>query len=60
MMLSSPPCPDRLWGPLRHLCSGYRGLLAPGVKRSEREVDHSPPFSAEVKMRGAVHPPPNH
>jgi hypothetical protein len=26
-----------------------RGALSPGVKRSEREADHSPPSSAEVK-----------
>jgi hypothetical protein len=29
--------------------NGYRGALSLGVKRPEREVDHSPPSSAEVK-----------
>jgi hypothetical protein len=26
----------------------------PGVKQPERDVDHSPPPSTEVKMRGAI------
>ena len=37
-----------LWGPPRHLLKGYRSCLA-GVKRSGRDVDHSPPPSAGVK-----------
>jgi hypothetical protein len=32
--------PTTLWEP---------GALPPGVKRPEREADHSPPASAEVK-----------
>jgi hypothetical protein len=39
---SSPPRPERLWGP--HI------LPSLGVKRPGREVDHSPPSSAEVKQ----------
>jgi hypothetical protein len=41
----SPPLyrPDRLWGPLSLLPSGYRGVNRPG-----REVYHTPPISAEV------------
>jgi hypothetical protein len=31
------------------LSSGLTGALSPGVKRSRREADHSPPSSAEVK-----------
>jgi hypothetical protein len=39
--------PDRLWGPHSLLFNLYQGSL-PEVKRPEREVDHSPPSSAEV------------
>jgi len=35
--------------PTHFLSNGYRRLLPLEVKRPEREVDHSPPFSAEVK-----------
>jgi hypothetical protein len=28
--------------------------LSPGVKQQEREADHSPPSSAEVKKGGAI------
>jgi hypothetical protein len=31
------------------LSNGYRGLFPRGLKRLGREVDHSPPTSAEVK-----------
>jgi hypothetical protein len=37
---SSPPCPDRLWGP---------EALSLGVKWLGSEADHSPSISAEVK-----------
>jgi hypothetical protein len=43
---SSPPCPDWLLGP-PNLC--VPRALSLGVKRAEREADHSPPYSAEVK-----------
>jgi hypothetical protein len=46
---SSPPLPERLWGPLSLLSNGYQGSLSLGVKRPGREADHSPPSSAEVK-----------
>jgi hypothetical protein len=43
-------CPDRPWGPTSLLYNGYR--VFPGGKvRPGREVDHSPPSSAEVKNR---------
>jgi hypothetical protein len=48
-IFSFPNRPDRLWDPPNLLCNEYRGLLYPGVKRPGREVDHSPPTSAEVK-----------
>jgi hypothetical protein len=48
-IFSSTRHPDRLWGPPNLLSNGYRGDLSPGVKRPEREIDHSPPASAEVK-----------
>jgi hypothetical protein len=35
------------------------GALSPGVKRPGREVDHSPPTSAEVKKNGSIHPLPH-
>jgi hypothetical protein len=47
-MFTSPCRPDRLWGSPNLLKNGYRGSF-PGVKRHEREADHSPPTSAEVK-----------
>ena len=40
--------PDRLWLPSTLLFSMYR-RSSPGIKRLGREVDHSPPSSAEVK-----------
>jgi len=40
-----PPC-----GPPSLLYNGYR-ISFPGVKRSGRGVDHSPPSIAEVKVR---------
>jgi hypothetical protein len=47
---SSPPRPERLWGPPSLLSNGYwGGGFSLGVKRPGREADHSPPSSAEVK-----------
>jgi hypothetical protein len=47
---SSPPRPDRLWGPASHppiqWVPGTRSLR---IKRPGREADHSPASSAEVK-----------
>jgi len=44
-IFSSPPRPDRLWGPPRLSTGGF--YL--GTTRPEREADHSPPSSAEVR-----------
>jgi hypothetical protein len=42
------PRPDRFWRPTNQLSYGYVGGGSfPGVKRPGREVDHSPPSSAE-------------
>jgi len=42
--------PHRPWGPRSHLYNEYR-VSFPGGKRSERDVDHSPPSRVEVKER---------
>jgi hypothetical protein len=47
-IFTSPFRPDRLWGPSSLLSKGYR-VPFPEVKRPEREIDHSPPTSGEVK-----------
>jgi hypothetical protein len=45
--------PHRLWGKTKLLFNGYRGSFQ-GIKRSERNVNHSPPSSAQLRMSGAV------
>jgi hypothetical protein len=35
------------------------GAISPGVKRPRREVEHSLPFSTEVKNGGAIPPLPH-
>jgi hypothetical protein len=44
-------CLERLWG--------AAAVLSTGVKGPVREVDHSPPVSAEVKNSGAIPPLPH-
>jgi hypothetical protein len=46
---SSPPRPERLWGPPSLLSNGYQVLFSLGVKRPGREAGHSSPSSAEFK-----------
>jgi hypothetical protein len=47
--ISSPPRPDRLWGPPSLISYGYEGAFSSGTMQPEREADHLPPSSAEVK-----------
>jgi hypothetical protein len=53
--VSWSPRPDQLWGPPSLLYNGYLGVNRPG-----RKADHSPPSSAEVKMRGTITPLPQY
>jgi hypothetical protein len=59
LFLSSPPRPDRLWGPPSLLSGELTGVLSLGAKQPGREADHSSQFSAEVRMHGAIPPLPN-
>jgi hypothetical protein len=43
-------------GPTQPPFQWVPGALSPEIKRSVREPDHSPPYSAELRMRGAIHP----
>jgi hypothetical protein len=45
LVLSSPPRPERLWGPASLLSNGYRLSLSLGINRPGREA----PSTAEVK-----------
>jgi len=42
-----------LWDPSSHVFAGHRGSFV-GVKRSEREVDHSPHLVSRLRMSGAM------
>jgi hypothetical protein len=46
----STPAP----GPSQSLIQWVPGTFSAGVKRSWREADDSPPFSAEIKNGGAI------
>jgi hypothetical protein len=46
-------------GPLNHLFNGYRGSF-PGVKRPERDIDHSSPSSTEVNKWSCASNPPTY
>jgi hypothetical protein len=48
-MFSSPLRADRFWGSTQHPIPMGTGSISQGVKRPEREADHSPPASIEVK-----------
>jgi hypothetical protein len=55
----SPCRPDRLWGlPTQPPIQWVWGMLSPGVKLPERQTDHSPPTSAEVKKTRIYTPTP--
>jgi len=45
--------PHRLWGSPNLLYNGYQ--VIPGGKRPERDVDHPPPSSVEVKEREGLY-----
>jgi len=47
LFFSSPPLPDLLWGPPSLVSNGHRRFFPPGVERSFREADHSPPSYCE-------------
>jgi len=42
---------DWLWGPTKPPIKWVPGTLTPGVKRVERQADHSPPSNAKVKNK---------
>ena len=48
IFLSSRKRPYRLRGPPSIIFSGYRGS-SPGLRRLRHEINHSPPFSVEIK-----------
>jgi hypothetical protein len=54
-IFSPPRRSDGLWVPANLPSNGYRGLFPRGVKRPGREVDHSPPTSADVKKTLGPH-----
>ena len=41
-------CPDRFWGPPSLQFNGTECSLAGGIKRTRREVDHSPPSRVQI------------
>jgi hypothetical protein len=47
-------------GPTQPLIQCVPGALSPGVKRTGREADHSPPSSAEIKNAWSYISPPPH
>jgi hypothetical protein len=50
----------RALGPTQPHIQWVPGALSLGVRQPGREADHSPPSSAEVKMRGAIPPLPQY
>jgi hypothetical protein len=45
-------------GPTQPPVQRAHGSLSPGIKRPGREIDHSPPSSAEIKNDGVTLPLP--
>jgi hypothetical protein len=54
-LFSSANHPNQLRGPPSLLLNGYRWYL-PGTKHPDRENDHWPPCSVELRMRGVIPP----
>jgi hypothetical protein len=51
---------ETVFGARPSCCPVDTGGLCPVLKRQGREADHSPPTSAEVKIkRGSIHPLPH-
>ena len=57
--ISSPKCPQQLWGPPSLLLIWY-WCSFPGVKWVGHEVNHSPPSNAEVKNAPTLPMPSTH
>jgi hypothetical protein len=47
-------------GPTQRPIQWVPRVLSLGLKRPEREAEHSPPSSADVKVRGAILPLPQY
>jgi hypothetical protein len=45
-------------GPTQVALRWVPGAVSPGVKRQDREADHSPPSSSEIKNGGTTPSPP--
>jgi hypothetical protein len=54
----SPRNANRFWGPPSLLSNRYRGPFPQRIKQPEREADHSPPTSTEVKNTWIYTTPP--
>jgi len=48
-IFSSPPAPNRLWGPDSLLSDVYQMFFPQGIKRPGRKANQSPPYNTEVK-----------
>jgi hypothetical protein len=58
IFVSSTRC-RQILGPTQPHIQWVPGTLVPGVKRTAREADHSPPSSAQIKKGGAITPAPH-
>jgi hypothetical protein len=50
------PATRPVLGPTQSSIERVPGTVSPEVNRQKLEADHSPPFNAEVKKRGAIPP----
>jgi hypothetical protein len=59
-LLSSPNCPDKLWGPPNLIFKGYQRLsLSPGVKKPQHELTTHLPPAPTLRMSAAMLHSPN-